>query len=211
MKIEFADSFSKSLKRLMWHESRIYKTYSLFRHDLPRFFSNIWRFRRGLWGYYWWDHHGLLKFMEDGLTHMSDNVEKKGIEVDISRLKKVEKMRRAVQLIQNYNNDSYTEMAEKELGEIVYYPFEFEEIPDKPGYSRLVEKESEEEQEHNRKVFQRSRDIGESEWNELWEIFKGQDHNDYIKKVNGTEENGDDNNNLWDEWFNGSGMRSWWD
>jgi hypothetical protein len=46
---------------------------------------------------------------------MSDNIEKHGNEVDESRLKKVAAMRRVVELIKNYNEDNYIDMAEKEL------------------------------------------------------------------------------------------------
>ena len=211
MEIKFADTFSKSLKRLMWHESRIYKTYSLFRYDLPRFFGNVWRFRKGLWGHHWWDHHGLLKFMEDGLSHMSDKLEKNGIEVDISRLKKVEKMRRVVEIIRNYNESNYIEMAEKELGELFSQPFEFEDVPDSPGYSRLVDTLTEDQSKHNTKVYRRSDEIANSEWNELWEIIKGQDHNQYIMRVDKSKNEDPNDSSVWDNWFDGSGMRGWWD
>ena len=89
MDINFADSFLKSLKRLMWHESRVYKFYDFFRRDIGRFVKNVWRFRKALANHYWWDHHGTLMFLETGLTHMSDNLEVKGMEVDGPRMKKV--------------------------------------------------------------------------------------------------------------------------
>jgi hypothetical protein len=141
----------------------------------------------------------MLKFTEDGLIHMSDKLEKQGLEVDESRLKKVEAMRRVIKLIQNYNNDSYIEMAESELGELIHHPWEFEDIEDKPGFSRLVDKETEEEKEHNRKIFDRSREIEESEWNELHQLLKGQDYSKF------------DKDKEWSEQFNGSGLRGWWD
>ena len=143
MKIEFANSFSKSIKRLIRHQTWWYQTYSLFRHDLPRFFKNVWTFRKALWSHYWFDHHGTLKFLEIGLTNISDTVEKHGHEVDESRLKKVAKMRRAIELIKNYNESNYIEMAESELGPLVLHDWEFEPVPDKPKLSswetRLLE------------------------------------------------------------------------
>ena len=93
-----------------------YKTYSLFRYDLPRFFKNVWKFRDALWNHYWFNHHGTLKFFEIGLTDISNNIETKGNEIEPSRSKKVQKMRRVVEIIQNYNNFDYLDMAEKELG-----------------------------------------------------------------------------------------------
>jgi len=172
--------------------------YSFFRYNLPRFCKNVWKFRKALYNHYWFDHHGILMFMEIGLTDMANNIEKHGIEVDSSRLKKVTKMRRVVQLIKNYN-ESYIEMAEKELGELVMHDWEFKPTDDNPDLFELVDKETPEEKKHNRKVFARAREIGEQEWNELWEILKGQDYTKFDKDKD------------FDKQFDGSGLRSWWD
>jgi hypothetical protein len=142
---------------------------------------------------------------------MADNLETKGLEVDGPRLKKVAKIRRAVELISNYNDDNYIEMAEAELGEIVHHEWEFEDVPDKPGYSRLIDKDTEEEKVHNRKVYDRSTEIANSEWNELWTIIRGQDYEEYsaiYKSLNEEEKKEEDHHN---KWFDGTGMRGWWD
>jgi len=199
MKVGFADSFGDSLKTLIRHQTWWYKTYELFRYDLPRFFKNVWTFRKALWSHYWFDHHGTLKFLEIGLTNTSDTIEKYGNEVDGPRLKKVAAMRRAIELIKNYNQDNYIEMSEKELGEIVHHDWEFEPVEDKPGYSRLVDKDTDEEKIHNRKVFDRAREIERQEWDELFTILKGQDYTKFDKDVD------------WDEQFDGSGIKGWWD
>lgn len=212
MDIRFADSFSKSLKRLIWHESRVYKFYDFFRRDIGRFVKNVWRFRKALANHYWWDHHGTLMFLETGLTHMSDNLAVKGMEVEEPRMKKVAAMRRAVQLIKNYNESNYIEMAEAELGPIYHHDWEFEEVPDKPGFSRLVDKDSPEEKKHNRKVYNRAREIEELEWKELFEILHGQNHKEYRKLYNkAKKEKLEDTDNLWNNWFNGTGLKGWWD
>jgi hypothetical protein len=179
----------------------------LFRHDLPRFFKNIWKFRKGLWNHYWFDHHGTLKFLEIGLTDMADRIEKDGMEVDSSRLKKVTKMRRAVELIKNYNESNYIDMAEKELGNLISRDWEFEDIEDKPGFSRLLDNNTEEEKVHNRKVFNRAAEIEEKEWKELFEILKGQSHSEYLMFLDKSE----DKKSAWDIWFDGSDLRGWWD
>jgi hypothetical protein len=199
METQFADSFGDSLKTMIRHNTWWYKTYELFRYDLPRFFKNVWTFRKALWNHYWFDHHGTLMFLETGLTHISNTVEKYGHEVDESRLKKVAAMRRAIELIKNYNEDNYIDMAEKELGELIMHDWEFEPVPDKPGYSQLVDKDTTEEKEHNRKVFERSREIQEQEWDELFVILKGQDYTKFDKDID------------WNKQFDGSGLRGWWD
>lgn len=199
MKVGFSDSFADSIKTLIRHQTWWYKTYELFRYDLPRFFKNVWTFRKALWNHYWFDHHGTLQFLEIGLTNISDTIEKYGNEIDEPRLKKVAAMRRAIELIKNYNQDRYIEMAEKELGEIVHHDWEFEPIEGKPGYSRLVDKETEEEKIHNRKVFDRALEIENQEWDELFTILKGQDTSKF------------DKNKDWYKQFDGSGIKGWWD
>jgi hypothetical protein len=211
MKVGFADSFADSIKTLIRHQTWWYKTYELFRYDLPRFFKNVWTFRKALWSHYWFDHHGTLKFLEIGLTNISDTVEKYGNEVDGPRLKKVAAMRRAIELIKNYNEDNYIEMAEKELGELVRHDWEFEPVEDKPGFSRLIDKDTDEERIHNRKVFDRSHEIEEQEWNELFKILKGQDHKEYRKLYDSQTEEEKKEKELWNEWFDGSGIKGWWD
>lgn len=198
MEIKFEDSFGDSIKRLIRHNTWWYKTYELFRYDLPRFFKNVWTFRKALWNHYWFDHHGTLMFLETGLTHISDTVEKYGMEIDETRLKKVTAMRRTVQLIKNYNEDNYIDMAEKELGELILHDWEFEPA-EQEGYFQVVDKDTPEEKEHNKKVFARAREIGEQEWNELFEILKGQDYTKFDKDID------------WNKQFDGSGLRGWWD
>ena len=174
-------------------------TYELFRYDLPRFFKNIWKFRKRLCNHYWIDHHGTLMFLQIGLTDISNNVEKYGNEIDETRLKKVVAMRRAIELIKNYNEDNYIDMAEKELGELILHDLEFEPVPDKPGYSQLVDKDTPEEKEHNRKIFERATEIQEQEWSELFVILKGQDYTKFDKDID------------WNKQFDGSGLIGWWD
>jgi hypothetical protein len=211
MEIGFADSFGKSLKKLIWHESKIYKFYDFFRRDIGRFIKNVWRFRKALANHYWWDHHGTLMFLETGLTHMSDKLEVRGNEVDGPRMKKVAAMRRAVEIIKNYNESNYIEMAEAELGPLYQRDWEFEDVPDKPGYSRLVDNETPKEKKHNRKVFDRSHQIEEQEWKELFTILKGQEHSEYKKIVKNATEEERKNGDLWNNWFNGTGLKGWWD
>lgn len=141
---------------------------------------------------------------------MADGLEKHGHEIEESRNKKIEKIRRAVQLIQNYNNDAYLELAEAELGEITVHPFEFKPS-DKEGYFELVDKDTLAEAAHKKKVYARTRAIEEAEWKELWSIIKGQDHKQYSKLYKKLTDEEKNNQNHYYEWFDGSGLRGWWD
>jgi hypothetical protein len=197
--MKFTDTFKISSNNLYYKNTWLYKTYSFLRYNFPRFCKNIWKFRKALYNHYWFDHYGVLTFMEIGLTDMATNIEKYGSEVDSSRLKKVEKMRRVIQLIKNYNDDLYIEMAEKELGELTTYEWEFKPSENNPDFFELVDKDTPENKEHNKKIYNRAREIEEQEWNELWEILKGQNYNIFNKDEDFDEQN------------DGSGIRIWWD
>jgi len=168
--------------------------------NLIQFIKNIWAFRKALWSFRWWDYHFTMDMMKTSLIIMSDNLEKKGLEVDNPRLKKVAKMRRAIEIINNTKGVTHIEMAEKELGDLFTNPIEFKDSESHPGSYELVDNDTPEERAHNKKIFDRAREIEEQEWNELWDIFKGQD----IKKYKPKKQD-------WDDWFDGTGMRGWWD
>ena len=162
--------------------------------------KNFWTFRKVIWNFRWWDYSFTMDMLKVCLKEMSDNLETKGHEVDVPRLKKVAKMRRAIEIINNLRGIEHIEMAEKELGELFNQPFEFKPSESRPDSFELVDNLTPEEKEHNNKIYTRVHDIEQEEWEELWEIFKGQDNSKYIPYI---EE--------WDDWFDGTGMRSWWD
>lgn len=192
MNVQITDTFTKSLKRLMWHESKVYKFYSLFRYDIPNFFGNIWKFRKELRNHQWWDYRFTLNMLERSLTIMEAGISSKGMEVDETKEPKVKAMRRALELLRNNKEDSYINQAELELGELVIHDWEFEEVEGE-NY-KLVDKDTPEQKTHNRRVFERAKQIEDAEWKELWEIFKGtKNSKKYGKKYDGTD------------------MRSWWD
>lgn len=211
MKIEFADSFFDSLERLNTHQTWWYKTYDVIRYGIPRFFKNVWRFKSELYDFHPWDYSYNLSIFRRSLEITSDNLEKNGMEVSESRLKKVEKIRRAIELLNNIRGNSHIDMAEKELGNLFLSDdCNFEEVPDSEGSFKLVETETSEKKEHNSKVFARSNEIEEEEWNELFEILKGQNHEDFKKIANNAKSSGD-GHDVWLKWFDGSGIRNWWD
>jgi len=212
MKVKFSDTFSKSLDRLIWHESKIYKTYSLFRYDIPRFFRNLWLFRKNLWNHTSYNGDGsVLPWVKTAVDDMSWRIEKYGLEVDESRLKKVAKMKRLSYLIDVCVKDSFIEEAEKELGfEYIYTNFEFEEITDKTFDNpfgndgkklyQLKDNETPEQKENNKKLLVRAHEIQKEYWEELCQIIKGPDYD----KIRESEED-------FDKLYDGSDLRAWWD
>lgn len=164
------------------------------------FFRNIWLFRKSLYRFKWWDYSFMLTFMKENLDVMSEKFEKYGLEEKVSKAKKVEKMKRASFLLNNFIEENFLFQAEDELGELIHRKFEFESVPDKPGFMQLIDNQPTDEKEYNKKIFDRAREIEEEQWAELWEIFKGTDKPKYDHKK--------DN---WGDWYDGTGIRNWWD
>ena len=168
-------------------------------YDIPRFFRNIRRFRKALWEYRSYDPHGIYVLNNIGLSNMANYIEKYGYEVDEPRLKKVAKMRRAAEIYKSFMEGNFIEQAEAELGELIIYPFEFEASEDHPDCFVIKETENVEEKAHNKAVFDRAREIEEEQWNELFDILRGQDYSKFDKEID------------WYKQFDGSGLRGWWD
>lgn len=212
MKTNFADTFFESVERMINRQRWYWKTWDLFRYDLPNFFRNLWLFRKNLWNHTWYNGDGsILPWVKTAVDDMTWRIETRGHEVSESRMKKVAKMKRLSYLINVCVNDSFIEEAEKELGiEMILHDWEFQEIPGKTMDNplgekneklyELVDKDTPEEKEHNDKILKRSHEIQKEYWEELCYIIKGPDYDtlretdeDFYKALDGTD------------------IRGWWD
>jgi hypothetical protein len=200
MKVEFADSFWKSLKRLSTHQTWWYKTYEVFRYKIPMFLENLWYFRKELWSFRSWDYSFNLKLLSRSLEKTANTLEFYGNEIEITRLKKVVKIKRVIEIIKNLDESNYISKAENELGKLKNSDWLWNNIED-----------TDEEREHNRKVFDLSNKIEIDEWNELWTILKGQNHDEFKKIYESSSDEEKHNQDLWNNWFDGSGIKHWWD
>ena len=191
MKVEFKDTFFESVEKLVWYDTNLWKVWSAIRYDIPLFFKNVWRFRKELYNHQWWDYRFHLEMMYRSLSIMEKGMSEKGIEVTETRNVKVQKMRRALELLKHNLDDDYIQRAELELGELTHKSIEFEPIEGSDSY-RLVDTDTPAEKKHARKVYKRARVIEDKEWKELWDIFKGKPFTTWEK-------------------YDGSDLRGWWD
>ena len=192
MKVEFKDSFFESVEKLVWYDTNLWKVWAAVRYDIPLFFKNIWRFRKELYNHQWWDYRFTLEMLYRSLSIMVEKLETDGIEEDGSRGRKVQKIKRALELLKHKLDDDYVERAEGELGELSRNPIEFEPVEGKEGLYSMVDNDTPAQRKHTRKVYKRAHDMEETEWSELWNIFKGTKFTTMEK-------------------FDGSDLRGWWD
>jgi hypothetical protein len=207
MKVEFENTFFESVEKLVWYDTKLYKVWEFFRRGIPTFIGNIWKFRRELYSHQWYDYRYTLEMLHRSLIIMEKNLQAKGIEEPLNRAKKLNKIRRAIKLLNNRLNDNYIDQAEAQLGQLFLKEPEFE--PTENGLYRLIDNQTKEETAHNVKVFRLASTIDDREWRELWNTFKGQsmiDFKKYMKELPKEEQT-----NAWEMWYNGSDMRGWWD
>ena len=202
MKIKFANTFFESFKRMIDRQRWHWKLWDLFRYDIPRFFRNLWLFRKNLWNHTWYNgDSSVLPWVKTAVDDMAWRIEKHGHEVEESRMKKVAKMRRLSYLIDVCVKDEFIDEAEKELGfKYVYYPFEFEEVLGNDKLYELKQNETPEDKENNSKLLNRSHEIQKEYWEEICAIIKGPDYD----AMRASEED-------WDKLYDGSDLRAWWD
>ena len=202
MEVKFKNTFFESFKRMINRERWHWKLWDLFRYDIPRFFRNLWLFRKNLWNHTWYNgDSSVLPLVKTAVDDMAWRIEKYGHEVEESRMKKVAKMRRLSYLIDVCVKDEFIDEAEKELGfKYVYYPFEFEEVLGNDKVYTLKQNETPEDKENNSKLLNRSHEIQKEYWEEICTIIKGPDYD----AMRASEED-------WDKLYDGSDLRAWWD
>ena len=208
MKVEFKQTFFESVEKVIWYDSKLFKIWDTITRGIPRFITNVYKFRKELYDHAWWDYRYTLEMLHRSLVIMESKMHD-GMEIRETRDKKVEKMQRAIQLLKSKIDDDYVDRAQLELGNIAWRPFEFEKTED--GNYTMIDNDTPAEKKHMSKVFAYARKIEEAEWKELWQIFEGQDYKDYRKITKKLTPKEMQDMNVWNDWFDGSDMRGWWD
>jgi len=134
--------------------------------NLKRFFWVVWKYRG-------FDFQYNLDLLKRGLEVY---LTMKNYEIDEDRIPKENDIKRVIEIIERREKSDYISEAEKELGEIEPYDIEFKEITDKDidgeNLYEMVDNQSKEGKEHSKKIYKRSDEIEQSEWNELFDLIK---------------------------------------
>ena len=203
MKVKFADSFFESLDRMITRERWYWKTWDWIRYDFPKGVYNIYYFWRVVWNFRPWGHHGQLSLWEKSMPRLRDGIQN-GNEIDISKDKKVYQMNELIDIIGRINEDYYIKYAEEILG------YEVD-----TSYSIFGDKPHDEEpqiiKDRNREIYDLSHELEEEDWENFYRILKGQDNKEYRKIYNGLSEEEKRDPNHYHNWFDGTGIRGWWE
>lgn len=157
------------IQKIYW---KLIEIKDFFIYGIPNFLKNVWLLRSGLYRHKWYDHAGSLLLLRDSIKDISKNIEKKGNEIDEERLPKIKNMNRIVVLIDNYINDNYLKLAEKETGLKYKSNFDLKKVKNAKDLFELVSNIPEEQNKINDIVYKKSLEIAEKEWNELFLLLK---------------------------------------
>ena len=147
---------------------------------------NFWYFRKEIWQFRDWDYTFQLRLWRKSLVPLRNCI-LDGYEVPEHRYKKVAAIQDAIYLIDEILADDYIENAEAHLG------INFLDTTEAKEASKVVEYANE---------------LARKDWERLWRIFQGQNHNEYVMLLDRKKDSDAD---VWAQWFDGTDMRGWWD
>ena len=150
-------------------------------------FRNFWWFRKEIWNFRCWDYHYNLDVLARSVELTANGIEKYGLQIGKTKSPMIEKMRRFVWLVRNYDNT--IKLAEDELGIVCCTGDIFLEN----GQLNITD--------DDRTVFRRSKELEMEMWDEMWKIIRGTE-NETITSTSGQEFNVS---------TDGTDMRGWWD
>lgn len=173
MKVLAGDSFFKSLKKLGSFRHRyIEMPWYDFKHGI----ENLWNYKKIVWNQRPWDYYDILKMQQFQLKRLKTTLEN-GWEVDESRLPKIEKMSRCIEIIQNIFDDqdmenTYMERVGYESDKVTH---DFVPVIPEEGEEdkRLVEfvTDSPYSDEETKKFYKDADELEKAESKELYEII----------------------------------------
>jgi len=153
---------------------------------------NFWYFRKEIWNFRPWDYSFQLRLWRKSLIPLRDSI-LNGYEVRDPRMSKVQAIQEAIDLIDDILEDDYISVAEGVLD------IKFLETTDAT---------------EAKKVIDLSIELADKDWKRLWRIFEGQNHNEYVMLMDRQavqEQFSKHHTDLWAQWFDGTGMKGWWD
>jgi hypothetical protein len=158
-----------------------------------------------MWEYRPWDYGYTMDNLRQSLYLMSEYIDKRGLEVDESRRKKVYYMKRCIHLIDLLAQDDFDKQAEINLGKkLVVRPFRLEPIEGSTS-KRLEFDDEPGDAENNLAIWIEASRLQKETWYELFDILKGEVHNyDVFTKPELKEK-------AYEDYQNGKGIMNWWD
>ena len=175
MKITTGDTFLKSLRKIHLSKNPFYihfwtNLYSELKWiiwALRKYFKIVTTMRP-------WDYYHILEMMKFQIEILCELMEKKGMEIDETRIPKQDKMRKFIELAERHNKDDYAERCGMIYSDEDLEFVETEDSKNKPEKNKrytIVENGIQSKEEKS-KILDKSRKLEEDEWNEMIDLLK---------------------------------------
>jgi len=174
MKVVIGDTFTKSLKRLIAAEEKWW-TFVYWQHKWYGLRNAVWALRKHfkvIKDFTPWDYRGMLETMKLQTELIRNQIETHGLEVEETRLPKIEKMNRFIELINNSLEDNYAERCGYKFTDFDFV--ETEDSKDKPEDDKMFEMVSKDkvQEKLNSEALKKGRDLKKEEWEEFTGIMR---------------------------------------
>lgn len=166
MEIRIANTFWKGFKKMINSENPWRWQFWVHRfYDFKWTIKNFFKYFKIVSKMRPWDFRYNLEMMKFQLEILCNNI-KYGNEIDETRLPKIEKMRRFIELADNQLEDNFADRCG-------YISRDIEFVKDENGiYTINFNNETEEESEQNSKALKESHELEKKEWDEMMDILK---------------------------------------
>ena len=74
MKLEFKKTFFESVEKVIWYDSKLFKIWDTITRGIPRFITNVYKFRKELYDHAWWDYRYTLEMLHRSLVIMESKM-----------------------------------------------------------------------------------------------------------------------------------------
>ncbi|MCK9447106.1 hypothetical protein M0Q50_09670 [bacterium] len=174
MKVIATDTFAKSLEKLI--DSTKWWCYEFWKdkyYDIKWAISNLIKYFKIVTKMRPWDYSCVLEMQKFQVEILCDNIEKYGHEVDESRLLKIDKMKRFLELVHNQREENYAERCGYISGDLEFVVTEdTKDLPDSKKHFEMKSKGKQTDEER-RNIFLKAHELEKEEWKEMWEIVHG--------------------------------------
>lgn len=176
-KIIMMPTFWKSFKDTF--DPSVWRRIKDFWFDFKWSIKNLIKFRKIVSEFRPWDYNYLFRMFAFQLKQLHDQIELRGMESDETRLPKLEKMKRVLEILNSIEKDDYDERCgyDPKARKISFKKLSDEELKEigqenQELYEMTMDMNEGYENYNIDKVYKDSEELRKKEWDELFEILK---------------------------------------
>lgn len=130
------------------------------------FIVNCWQFRKELQQFQPYDWVYNLKMFRRSLELTRDYIAEHGNEEMSSRVVKLHNMNFVISTLYDFEDDTFIQQAEEQLGYVFYHSMRFEKVDD--NHYKLVTEHDDRQEDRNNRIGMLADELEKESWEQLW-------------------------------------------